>query len=84
MAQNAKCRVCGKEYTPCKSAKYDPRVFNWREVACTPKCGQTYLEQIIASRQPAEEPKPKPKKVVRKKPIEVETEEANADLNTIE
>lgn len=62
MSQTAKCRVCGKEYTPCKSAKYDPTVFNWREVACSPQCGQTYLEQIIASRTPVSAKKRSSKK----------------------
>lgn len=56
MAQLAKCRICGKEYTPCKSAKYDPLVFNWREVSCSPDCGEQYLKKIIASRTPKEEP----------------------------
>ena len=56
-SQMVKCRVCGKEHKPCKSAKYDPTVFNWREVACSPQCGQIYLERIIASRAPAVEKK---------------------------
>lgn len=62
------CRVCGKEYTPCKSAKYDPKVFNWKEVACSAECGSIYLQRVLASRAPA--PAEKPKRVAsRKKPV---------------
>lgn len=72
MAQMVKCRVCGKEYTPCKSAKYDPRVYNWREVSCSPDCGQIYLKQIIDSRTPSVEPA---RKRIKKKPVEIEIKE---------
>lgn len=59
MALTVACRVCGKEYTPCKNSRYDPNVFNWKEVACSPECGAVYLERVIASRQPVSEEKPK-------------------------
>lgn len=45
-----KCRVCGKDYEPCRTAKLQPGVFRWREVACSPECGATYLQQINESR----------------------------------
>ena len=50
------CRVCGKEYEPCRTATRRPNVFHWQEVACSPECGAIYLQRIIESRKPAEEP----------------------------
>lgn len=49
------CRVCGKEYEPCRTATRRPNVFHWQEVACSPECGAIYLQRIIESRKPAEE-----------------------------
>jgi len=43
------CRVCGKPYTPCKNPRFDG-AFNWKEVACSPECGEIYLQQILESR----------------------------------
>lgn len=50
------CRVCGKEYEPCRTASRRPNVFHWQEVACSPECGAIYLQRIIESRNPAEKP----------------------------
>lgn len=47
------CRVCGKEYEPCRTANRRPNVFHWQEVACSPECGAIYLQRITESRQPA-------------------------------
>lgn len=47
------CRVCGKEYEPCRTASRNPKVFHWQEVACSPECGATYLQRIVESRKPA-------------------------------
>lgn len=52
-----KCRVCGKEYEACRSARRGDGVFRWREVACSPEHGAIYLEQILASRGKAAEQK---------------------------
>lgn len=71
MALTIACRVCGKEYTPCKNSYYDSSAFNWKEVACSPECGAVYLERIIASRQPVSEEKPK-RAVSKKKQTVVE------------
>lgn len=49
------CRVCGKEYEPCRTATRRPNVFHWQEVACSPECGAIYLQRIIESRKPVEE-----------------------------
>lgn len=45
-----KCRVCGKEYEACRSAKHVNGVFRWKEVACSPEHGAIYLARIRASR----------------------------------
>ena len=52
-----RCRVCGKEYEACRSAKRVDGVYRWKEVACSPKCGQVYLARILESRKPAVEEK---------------------------
>ena len=44
------CRVCGNQYSSCKSVRTGSPVFNWREVACSPECGEIYLESIRESR----------------------------------
>jgi len=44
------CRVCGKEYEPCRSANKNSKVFHWQEVACSPECGAVYLQRINESR----------------------------------
>ena len=56
-----KCRVCGKEYEACKSARTGSGAFNWREVACSPECGMEYLRQIEVSRGIAKDLKPERK-----------------------
>lgn len=45
------CRVCGKHYAACNSARTGSPIFNWREVACSPECGEVYLELIRESRE---------------------------------
>lgn len=52
MASDKKtCRVCGKEYEPCRTASRNPNVFHWQEVACSPECGAIYLQRIVESRK---------------------------------
>lgn len=52
-----KCRVCGKDYEACRSAKRVDGIYRWKDVACSPECGQVYLARILESRKPAvEEP----------------------------
>ena len=45
-----KCRVCGKEYEGCRTAKKVDGVFRWKEVSCSPECGAIYLDRIRKSR----------------------------------
>lgn len=44
------CRVCGKEYEACRSAKTVAGVFRWQEVACSPECGAEYLAKVREAR----------------------------------
>lgn len=53
--QTKVCRVCGKTYEACNSIKTGSSVFNWREVACSPECGEIYLRQVMAARSPAKD-----------------------------
>lgn len=46
-----KCRVCGKSYEACRSARNAANVFHWQEVACSPECGSIYLARIEQSRK---------------------------------
>lgn len=51
MANGTKiCRVCGKEYPACTTNRLTPGVFRWKDVACTPECGQEYFRRIMESR----------------------------------
>lgn len=50
-----KCRVCGKEYEACRTARHIAGVFRWQEVACSPECGSIYLARIEESRRTAED-----------------------------
>lgn len=45
-----KCRVCGKKYEACRTAKRVDGVFRWQDVACSPECGSIYLSRINMSR----------------------------------
>lgn len=59
------CRVCGKEYEPCRTAIKNPNVFHWQEVACSPECGARYLQRVRDSRKSTESiKKSKAKKAV--------------------
>lgn len=45
-----KCRVCGKEYEACRSARRVDGVYRWQDVACCVEHGAEYLALIRASR----------------------------------
>lgn len=47
------CRVCGKEFVPCGKSSAEIGAFNYREVACSEKCGVEYLRRVLAGRSPA-------------------------------
>jgi hypothetical protein len=46
------CRVCGKQYKACRNSSRmsGGTAFRWREVACSPRCGQKYFEQTETAR----------------------------------
>lgn len=44
------CRVCGKEYTACRTPRLGEDAFNWREVACSPECGMKYFQMVEEAR----------------------------------
>lgn len=69
-SETKKCRVCGKEYEACRTAKV-AGVFRWQEVACSPECGTIYLQKINESRGLVE--KEPVRKSKRKRFDEVET-----------
>lgn len=56
MGAKMKCRVCGKEYDACFNAKRIEGVYHWRDVACSPECGEIYLARVLESRKPNVEP----------------------------
>lgn len=63
------CRVCGKTYEACHTAKKNIGEFRWQEVACSPECGAEYLRRVIASRAPAKQPVTHHK---RNRPVDVD------------
>lgn len=50
------CRVCGKVYTACNTTRHFDGSFHWREVACSPECGEEYLRRIMSSREEKQPP----------------------------
>lgn len=79
-----KCRTCGKEYTPCCNTNSKPGVYRWREVACSPECGEIYLQKILESRglAPVKECKCRTKKA-RSKAAETVAKKAQSVENEV-
>ncbi|MEY8573281.1 hypothetical protein AALD01_02590 [Oscillospiraceae bacterium 21-37] len=76
------CRVCGKEYEPCRTAIKNPNVFHWQEVACSPECGAKYLQRVKDSRKSAEPiKKSKVKKAVEHN-IQVPSDNSYAEIQS--
>ena len=50
MGANKICKVCGKEYVPCRSLRPGDGTFNWRVVACSPRCGEEYFRRVSVAR----------------------------------
>lgn len=48
--RTASCRVCGKQFVPCGKSSAEIGAFNYREVACSPECGQEYLRRVLENR----------------------------------
>ena len=86
MTPKKQCRVCGKDYEPCRSVALQNGVFRWREVSCSPECGAIYLRRIQESRGliSSEVKKPRSKKA-EVKPVEVEiVADSEVEANTLE
>jgi len=53
MQEKAKCRICDKEFNPCKGITGippDQQPFNWRKICCSAACGSQYINSILDSR----------------------------------
>jgi len=53
MVEKANCRVCGKEFTPCKGIAGIPQEhqpLNWRKICCSVPCGSQFINSILESR----------------------------------
>lgn len=50
-----KCRICGKEYTPCSYCENDKMAFHYRTICCSRKCAEVYLARVLKARQKANE-----------------------------
>ena len=48
----AACRICGKEFIPCKTCYKETGIFNWREMCCSADCGKKYLLAVEQARNP--------------------------------
>ena len=48
----AKCRICEKDFVPCKKCFRVTGVFNWREMCCSEQCGKQYLFEVEKARNP--------------------------------
>lgn len=86
------CRVCGKQYEACRTAKKNIGVFQWQDVACSPECGAEYLRRVNEARNPAPKvekkventPKRKQRRTVKSDPAPAKAEavEAVSDMPT--
>lgn len=47
------CKVCGKEYKACNPIGIKSNRFRWQTVACSPECGEIYLERFLAAKAEA-------------------------------
>ena len=46
-----KCRICGKEYTPCSYCENDRMAFHYRTICCSRECAQVYLARVLEARK---------------------------------
>lgn len=49
-----KCRICGKEYTPCSYCENDKMAFHYRTICCSRACAQVYLARVLEARKSEE------------------------------
>lgn len=77
------CRVCGKQFRPCSTRYGEIGFFNYREVACSPECGEKYLEMVMEARTEKEEIDAEESANIKAEEAE-ETEESEEAKNTEE
>lgn len=66
------CRVCGKNFIPCRISETELEAFNYKSICCSAECGAEYFEQVrIAREEPQKIVETKPKKSKKDK-VEVE------------
>lgn len=85
MANHKICKVCGKEYEPCRSIRPTDSVFNWRVVACSPQCGQEYFRRVAEARGQTSEPAVTANQFQVIEPVAVQSDEAfdeDAEIET--
>lgn len=44
------CKVCGREYEYCHTARQTAGGFRWQDVACSPEHGSIYFARVLESR----------------------------------
>ena len=81
MSKNKTCSICGREYVPCRSIRPEDPTFNWRVVACSPKCGEEYFRRVAVARGEVSE-EPKPAEVETQTDIDDDVFDADAEIET--
>ena len=84
MAKFAECRVCGKLYKVCINCQSGRTgsTYNWRRVACSPECGDIYLQRVIESRKPKPVEKASQKEEIKEEVKEEVKEEIKETVET--
>lgn len=72
-----KCRICGKEYTPCSYCENDKMAFHYRTICCSRKCAEVYLARVLEARQKVNE-------IKESEPISQESVVINDDAQSFE
>ena len=97
MAEKAKCRICGTEFSPCKGITGIPpenQPFNWRKICCSVACGSQFINSVLESRglantgtpvevtAPEPPPAAKPRRQVARKPAQKPAAEQSEPVGT--
>lgn len=74
-----KCRICGKEYTPCSYCENDKMAFHYRTICCSRECAVVYFARV----QEARGKKVENTQTVEQSQAEIEarSNDVNSDLN---
>ena len=81
-----KCRICGKEYTPCSYCENDKTAFHYRTICCSRACAYIYVARVMEARgEKIENPL-----AIRQEQSEIDSrsnennQETDNDVNTIQ